>query len=139
MKSTEIDIYKRIWVVSGTIIDANTLLPLQGIPVVAFDIDHLCNASLGKGITDSAGRYCIIFTWDEYKHLLPFRPDVYVKVYDEHNNLLKDTRSEVVRTATSRKTIDIQVEICNEEETPYLTIDDLIGAEGPYSLAYAEK
>lgn len=139
MKATMVDVYKRIWIVSGTVMEANTGMPGKGMPVVAFDVDHMCKEPLGKGVTDSEGRYCIIFTWDNYKHLLPFQPDVYIKVYDEANNLLKDTRNEVVRTVSCRKTIDTQVEVCHEEEASCLTIDDLIGSESAYSLAYAGK
>lgn len=126
-----IDVYKRIWVVSGTVVEANTCIPLKGMSVVAFDFDGLLgDKSLGKGITDSAGRYCIIFTWDDYKHLLPFQPDVYVKVYDEYKKLLKDTRNEVVPracgTMSFRKTINIEV----DEHALVLTIDDLLEMAG---------
>jgi hypothetical protein len=120
-----IDVYKRIWKVSGTVFEADTFAPLKNLSVVAFDIDGLLgNHYLGKGITDSAGRYCIIFTWDNYKHLLPFQPDVYVKVYDENKNLLKDTRNEAVRTKICFKTINIEVDMGNEEDA--LAIDDLV-------------
>jgi hypothetical protein len=123
MNPRVIDVYKRIWRVSGTVVDANTSTPLKGMSVVAFDFDgFLGNDNLGKGTTDSAGRYCIIFTWDNYKHLLAFQPDVYVKVYDENKNLLKDTRNEVVRTMSINKTINIEV----EENALCLTIDDLM-------------
>lgn len=123
MNPRVIDVYKRIWVVSGTVVEENTCTPLKGVSVVAFDIDGLLgDKCLGKGITDSAGRYCIIFTWDDHKHLLPFQPDVYVKVYDENKKLLKDTRNEVVRTMSYRKTINIEV----DEHALVLTIDDLL-------------
>jgi hypothetical protein len=107
--------------------EANTFTPLINVSVVAFDIDGLLgNECLGKGITDSAGRYCIIFTWDNYKHLLAFQPDVYVKVYDENKNLLKDTRNEVIPrpggTMSFNKTINIEV----DEHALCLTIDDLM-------------
>jgi hypothetical protein len=127
MNQRVIDVYKRIWRVSGTVMEANTRTPLQGMSVVAFDIDgFLGNENLGKGTTDSAGRYCIIFTWDQYKHLLTFQPDVYVKVYDENKNLLKDTRNEVARTMSINKTINIEVDLAGEESAGCLTIDDLM-------------
>ena len=127
MNPRVIDVYKRIWKVSGTVMEANTFTPLKGMSVVAYDIDGLLgNECLGKGITDSAGRYCIIFTWDNYKHLLAFQPDVYVKVYDENKKLLKDTRNEVVPRARGpisfNKTINIEV----DEHALCLTIDDLM-------------
>ncbi|OQP56809.1 hypothetical protein A3860_09495 [Niastella vici] len=103
--------------------EANTFTPLKGMSVVAFDCDGLLGTDcLGKAITDDEGRYCIIFTWDNYKHLLVFQPDVYVKVYDENKKLLKDTRKEVVRTMSFRKTINIEV----DEHALFLTIDDLM-------------
>jgi hypothetical protein len=131
MNQRVIDVYKRIWRVSGTVMEANTCTPLQGMSVVAFDIDgFLGNENLGKGTTDSAGRYCIIFTWDQYKHLLAFQPDVYVKVYDENKNLLKDTRNDVVPrtrgTLSINKTINIEVDLAGEENAGCLTIDDLM-------------
>jgi hypothetical protein len=131
MNQRVIDVYKRIWRVSGTVIESNTCTPLKGMSVVAFDIDgFLGNDCLGKGTTDSAGRYCIIFTWDNYKHLLPFQPDVYVKVYDENKNLLKNTRNEVVPrtcgTMSINKTINIEVDMASDENALCLTIDDLM-------------
>jgi hypothetical protein len=127
MKPRVIDVYKRIWRISGTVIDADTQTPVKGLSVVAFDIDgFLGNGYLGKGTTDSAGRYCIIFTWDNYKHLLAFQPDVYVKVYDENENLLKDTRNEVVHTRSIDRTINMEVELVSEENALCLTIDDLM-------------
>jgi hypothetical protein len=131
MSPRVIDVYKRIWIVSGTVIEANTLTPLEGMSVVAFDIDGLLgNVCLGKGITDSAGRYCIIFTWDNYKHLLTFQPDVYVKVYDENKNLVTDTRKEVVRSMSFWKTINIEVDMEHEENNLVLAYDDLMEMVG---------
>ena len=127
MKPRVIDVYKRIWRVSGTVIEADTHTPIKGLSVVAFDIDgFLGNDYLGKGTTDEEGRYCIIFTWDNYKHLLAFQPDVYVKVYDENKNLLKDTRKEVIRTMSIDRTINMEVDMASAENALCLTIDDLM-------------
>ncbi|MBO9202125.1 MULTISPECIES: hypothetical protein [Niastella] len=115
MNSREIDVYKRIWLISGIVIEANTFTPLKNLSVLAFDFDGLLGDDcLGEGFTDEEGRYCIIFTWDDHKHLLPFQPDVYVKVYSEYGSLLKDTRNEVTRTMLYRKTIDIEINMNNE-------------------------
>ena len=127
MSAGVIDVYKRIWRVSGTVMEANTFTPLINVSVVAFGFDGLLGDDhLGKGITDEDGRYCIIFTWDNYKHLLTLQPDVYVKVYDENKNLLKDTRNEVERTMLYSKTINIEVDMDSEENALCLTIDDLM-------------
>jgi hypothetical protein len=127
MKQGVIDVYKRIWKISGTIIEANTFMPVKGVSVVAVDFDGLLGDKyLAKGITDEEGRYCIIFTWDNYKHLLPLQPDVYVKVYDDNKNLLKDTRNEIVRSMSFNKTINMEVDMSNEENGLCLTIDDLM-------------
>jgi len=139
MNTTAIDVYKRIWVVSGRVVGANTGMPLKGVSVVAFDIDNLLGGdNFGKAVTDEEGRYCIIFTWDNYKQLLPFKPDVYVKVFDKNNNLLKDTRDEVLPgargTLSFRKTIDVQVAINIEEEVSNLTIDDLLNTQHLHDL-----
>jgi hypothetical protein len=123
MNPRVIDVYKRIWRISGTVMEANTFTPLQGLSVVASDFDGLLgDDNLGKGITDSAGRYCIIFTWDNYQHLLPLQPDVYVKVYDDNKNLLKDTRNEVERSLSFIKTIDIEVDpsLTTSTNPPYI-------------------
>lgn len=139
MSSTVIDVYNRIWVISGTVADANRGTPLKGVSVVAFDVDQLLGSDyLGKAITDEDGRYCIIFTWDNYKQLIPFKPDVYVKVFDNNKNLLKDTRTEVVPrergTLSCRKTINVAVTITKEEEVSSLTIDDLLNAQHLHDL-----
>jgi hypothetical protein len=135
MRSTGIDVYKRIWIISGTVVEANTCTPLKGMSVVAFDVDHLLGGdNFGKAVTDEEGRYCIIFTWDNYKQLIPFKPDVYVKVYDKNKNPLKDTRDEVARTGSCRKTIDVQVTIYHEEEVSNLTVDDLLNPRHLHDL-----
>ena len=139
MRSTGIDVYKRIWVISGTVVEADTFTPLKGLSVVAFDIDHLLGGdNFGKAVTDEEGRYCIIFTWDNYRQLLPFKPDVYVKIYDKNNKLLKDTHDEVVPrvlgTGSFRKTIDVQVAIHHEEEVSTLTVDDLLNPQHLHDL-----
>jgi len=61
---------------------------------------------------------------------LPSKPDVYVKVFDENKNLLKDTRHEVERTMLFNKTINIEVDMDNEENASCLTIDDLMEMVG---------
>lgn len=72
----------------GTVTEAETGRPLQGLVVRAYDDDLLKDDFLGETRTDAAGRFEIVFTEVHFMDFHETRPDLYVRVYDESGSRL---------------------------------------------------
>lgn len=112
MKSNLAEVFRKKWTVSGAVTEANTLQPLEGLTVVAMDFDHILGDDfLGKAVTDKKGRYSITFSWGKFRDILEFLPDVYVKIYDQNEKLLKDTHNEVMKNIASDIEINVEIDM----------------------------
>jgi len=116
----QIDLLKKEWIVTGIISDEATDLPLEGFAVQAWDLDFLfCDDCLGKDVTDTEGRFTIKFRWEQFRDIFEFSPDVYLKIFDAHGHLLKDTSGEVVRNIGHYREFFIKI----PSQTPRRSID----------------
>ncbi len=83
-----------LWVICGTVLNCKSQEPIQGIEVTAMDDDIITDDLLGTGVTNSEGRFCIVYRSIDFKKtfLSPFiniettppfsfdsGPDVYFK------------------------------------------------------------
>ncbi len=77
------------WVICGQVTVCNTNVPVQGVRVRAFDVDWLQDDDLGMDITDTAGKFRIDYTTEDFKQtpLSPWinwemigGPDLYFKM-----------------------------------------------------------
>ncbi|SMO32692.1 hypothetical protein SAMN06265379_10142 [Saccharicrinis carchari] len=82
-----------LWFIFGRLTFCNTQSPIPGIEVTAMDDDWISDDKLGSALTDSSGRFLIVYTSKEFKKtflspwinvetpILPWNngPDVYFK------------------------------------------------------------
>lgn len=92
------------YAICGIVKDCETKSPIRGVKVIAYDVDLLQDDELGDAITDSTGRFTIVYPADNFKKVLnsswpkiewPAGPDYYFKIIEPVTNivLLQEDRS----------------------------------------------
>jgi hypothetical protein len=81
----------------GTVVEAESGRPLEGLLVRAYDKDLLVDDHLGDTHTDATGRFEISYTEAQYRDLEETLPDLYVRVFDPSGKRLLHTTEKVVR------------------------------------------
>ncbi len=66
------------WTICGRVVAGSNNAPVAGVRVHAFDVDWLQDDALGEAVTDSAGKFRIDYTTEDF-HLTPFSPLINVE------------------------------------------------------------
>jgi hypothetical protein len=106
---------KKIYRITGNVLNAKTHEGLAGLRVEAWDKDLIFNDLVGSAVTDTAGMFVIHFDESYFAELfLDRKPDLFFKVYQDET-LIKSTEDSVLWNVENRSTpILIEVDI----ETP---------------------
>jgi hypothetical protein len=67
--------------ISGIVREKETLWPIPGLLVRAFDKDLLFTDVLGNAITDHNGRFVLGYERRDFRELFERKPDVYLEIY----------------------------------------------------------
>jgi Transthyretin-like family len=96
--------------VLGTVVQADTEKPLQGLLVRAYDKDLVRDDHLGDTHTDSAGRFEIVYTEAQFRDFNETLPDVYLRVFDASGKrLLYSTEKAVRKSALVTERFEIRI------------------------------
>lgn len=87
--------------------------PLPGLRIRAYDKDFFRDQFLGEAKTDANGQYDIRFSREEFTGLLRLErhPDIFVQVFNDHDELIYTTENSVVVDAGKHTTLDITLRI----------------------------
>lgn len=100
------------WVICGTVKDCETKKPVAGVKVFAYDVDWLQDDQLGDGITDSNGKFTIVYPGDKFRQTLlspwlniewPSGPDYYFKIVEPVSNIVLLQEDRGVGHSSSRE------------------------------------
>ncbi len=67
--------------ISGIVREKETLSPLPGLLVRAFDKDLLFSDVLGSTVTDADGRFFLGYQEKDFREIFDRRPDIYLEIY----------------------------------------------------------
>lgn len=96
--------------VKGSVVEAESGLPLEGLVVRAYDEDAFVDDYLGESRTDAAGRFEVIFTEVQFMDLHETRPDLFVRIFDRTGTrLLLSLEDRVHRNAVADVVFDVRV------------------------------
>jgi hypothetical protein len=86
--------------VLGTVVEAESGRPLEGLRVRGYDKDLLKDDYLGEVTTDAAGAFELRYSEMQFRDFNETLPDLYLEVYDASGErLLLSTKKEVRRSA----------------------------------------
>ncbi|MFO0688015.1 MAG: hypothetical protein U0900_04865 [Myxococcota bacterium] len=85
-------------IVSGTVVEAESGRPLEGLRVRAFDKDLLFDDDLGQAATDASGRFEIRFTESQFRDWNETAPDLYLRIFDASGERLLHSTEQTPRT-----------------------------------------
>ncbi|MDC7994926.1 hypothetical protein [Altibacter sp. HG106] len=142
-----------LWVICGTVLNCKSEEPIQGIEVTAMDDDIITDDTLGTAITNSEGRFCIVYRSIDFKKtfLSPFinlettppfsfdsGPDVYFKYSVGGQEFYAESPSEAQKTGRKNVGNCLCVRLCLDD-TPSIPggTDDPIA--GFYQIGNARK
>jgi hypothetical protein len=83
--------------VRGTVEEAETGRPLEGLIVRAFDRDLVFDDKLGFATTDADGRFEIRFGVEAFREWRETRPDLYLRVYDSEGTVVLHETTDSIR------------------------------------------
>jgi len=94
----------------GTVTEAESGRPLEGLLVRAYDQDLLKDDHLGDTHTDAAGHFEISYTEVQFRDLNETLPDLYLRIYDPSGKrLLHTTEKEVRKNALVLERFEIRI------------------------------
>lgn len=67
--------------ISGIVREKETLRPLPGLLVRAFDKDLFFSDVLGSAVTDADGRFLLGYQEKDFREIFDRRPDIYLEIY----------------------------------------------------------
>ncbi len=98
------------FLIYGRVLASENGDPLADLTVLALDKDLLTDDCLGTATTDKNGYFEIRFTEKAFRdNVLEGRPDVYLQVYNEHQNLIWSSRNKVRYGASDSERFDIKI------------------------------
>jgi carotenoid cleavage dioxygenase len=83
--------------VIGTVVEAESGKPLEGLRVRAYDEDWVFDDRLGDTLTNAEGRFEIVYTEAQFRDFGETLPDVYVRIYDPSGEKLLYSSEKAVR------------------------------------------
>ncbi len=83
--------------VIGTVVEAESGRPLEGLRVRAFDKDLIFDEKLGDTLTDADGKFKILYTEAQFRDFNETLPDLYIRIYDGSGKKLLFTWEKTVR------------------------------------------
>jgi carotenoid cleavage dioxygenase len=96
--------------VIGTVVEAESGKPLEGLWVRAYDKDWILDDELGDTVTDAQGNFEIKYTEAQFRDLEETLPDVYIRIYDRSKKALLHTSEKAVRrSALVVERFDIEI------------------------------
>jgi len=96
--------------VIGTVVEAESGKPLQGLRVRAYDKDLIFDDKLGEKLTDAAGKFEISYTEAHFRDALETEPDLYIRIYDgSGKKLLYTSEKAVRRNAQITENFDVKI------------------------------
>jgi hypothetical protein len=96
--------------VIGTVVEAESGKPLQGLRVRAYDKDLIFDDKLGDTLTDATGKFEISYTEAHFRDLEETEPDLYIRIYDgSGKKLLYTSEKAVRRNAQITETFDVKI------------------------------
>jgi carotenoid cleavage dioxygenase len=94
----------------GTVTEAESGRPLEGLLVRAYDQDLLKDDHLGDTHTDAAGRFEISYTEVQFRDLNETLPDLYLRIFDRSGKrLLHSTEKQVRKNALVLERFEIRI------------------------------
>jgi carotenoid cleavage dioxygenase len=81
----------------GTVVEAESRRPLEGLRVRGYDKDWVFDDKLGDTVTDAQGRFEISYTEVQFRDLEETLPDVYIRIYDPTGEVLLHSSEKAVR------------------------------------------
>jgi carotenoid cleavage dioxygenase len=96
--------------VLGTVVEAESGAPLQGLRVRAYDKDLVFDDKLGDTLTDANGKFEISYSEAHFRDFNETEPDVYIRIYDPSGKkLLYTTEKAVRRSASVTEVFDVKI------------------------------
>ncbi len=96
--------------VMGTVVEAESGKPLQGLRVRAFDKDLIFDDKLGDTLTDAEGKFTIAYTEAQFRDFHETLPDLYIRIYDgSGKKLLFSSEKAVRRSAEITEHFDVKI------------------------------
>lgn len=96
--------------VIGTVVEAESGKPLQGLRVRAYDKDLVFDDKLGDTLTDATGKFEISYSEVHFRDLEETEPDVYIRIYDSAGKkLLYTTEKAVRKSAQVTERFDVKI------------------------------
>ena len=96
--------------VLGTVVEAESGRPLEGLRVRGYDKDLLKDDYLGEVATDAAGRFELAYSEVQFRDFNETLPDLYLKVYDASGKrLLHSTKKALRRSAQVEERYEIKI------------------------------
>jgi len=94
----------------GTVTEAESGRPLEGLLVRAYDQDLLKDDHLGDTHTDATGRFEISYTEVQFRDLNETLPDLYLRIFDRSGKrLLHSTEKQVRKNALVLERFEIRI------------------------------
>jgi len=96
--------------VVGSVVEAESGRPLEGLLVRAYDKDLIFDDRLGDTHTNAEGRFELSYTEAQFRDFNETQPDLYVKVFDASGKkLLHSTKKQVRRSAELVERYEIRI------------------------------
>ena len=96
------------WVVRGRVTD-KAGNGLSGLFVSVFDEDLFFDDRLGQAETDQNGNYSLTYRTEDFRDLLEKKPDLYLKVIDQHGRSLYVLKGHIWFESGRVESIDIEI------------------------------
>jgi hypothetical protein len=123
---------KKLFRITGHVINRKTREGLAGLRVEAWDKDLIFNDLVGSAVTDAAGAFLISFDESHFAELfLDRQPDLFFKVF-RGETLIKSTEDSVLWNVKTEKTqINIEIEMDVAPEAEIIQPEDSVNALPP--------
>ena len=81
----------------GTVVEAESGRPIEGLLVRAYDKDWIRDDHLGDVRTDSEGRFELAYSEVQFRDLNETLPDLYLRIFDAKGETLLHSTEDTVR------------------------------------------
>jgi hypothetical protein len=95
--------------IAGRIYEQESGLGVPGLIVRAYDKDLLFDDLLGNALTDSDGKFELVYTGADFRDLFERKPDIYLAIYAPPSRFLVDTRDAIRWNAGKDETFELGI------------------------------